>query len=92
MWYRVYPARDMFASTEEFHDAPMYLVQAENRRTALSKAGTICDAELTIGAVYINLEGLLAHAQEYTPYKCSDLCIIYHMADGVVVPMWQNIS
>jgi hypothetical protein len=87
-WWGIYPAENVFKTREEFVGAPTYFVQAYTIDGAIDKVGMLDDRVID----FDNDDGwssLEVVRDKYSGVECP-ICVIYHMAGGAVVPMWQN--
>lgn len=89
-WFCVYPARTNFNLTQEFYDAPSYLVEAEACTEAVRKARMIDDRDMTVLNSWATLEEALEYTTELGSPDTCPLYVIHNMADGAVVPMGLN--
>jgi hypothetical protein len=84
-WHRIYPKKEEFYIRSEFQKGPTYFVQAEGIHIALGIVASLDDRKLQ----YAGSEETLPRIMENEHNNCP-ICVIYHMAGGAVVPMWQN--
>ena len=90
VWFCVYPARTTFNLTQEFYDAPTYLVEAATHTEAVRKAHMIDDRGMTVLNSWATLEEAIAYNTDLGSTDTCPLYVIHNMADGAVVPMCLN--